>query len=224
MTQQTPASATRQFALFARNFLKHPKMLGSVIPSSRFLIRQVLRQVDWERAKVVVEYGPGVGSFTAEILARLNPAGRLIVFETNGDFVRYLRSAIQDPRLELVPDSAAEVGAVLDRLGLPGADYVISGIPFSTISPAIRRDILSQTRSVLRPGGAFLVYQFSGSVLVHLQREFDRVEQGFEPRNVLPARWFRCEVNTPPRWGRSDEEQILDDPGTVELHRQRRSL
>ena len=50
-----------QLLLFARNFLKHPRMLGSLIPSSRFLIDEVLQAVDWANARVIVEYGPGGG-------------------------------------------------------------------------------------------------------------------------------------------------------------------
>src|SRR4026209_2837609 len=71
-----------QILLFARNFFKHPKMLGSLIPSSRFLIQGVLKQIDWERAGVVVEYGPGVGTFTTEILRRMRPDATLAAFET----------------------------------------------------------------------------------------------------------------------------------------------
>src|SRR5215813_3525555 len=57
--------------LFAKNFLHHPKMLGSLIPSSRFLIGRLLAKVDWTRAQTVVEYGPGVGTITAHILTRM---------------------------------------------------------------------------------------------------------------------------------------------------------
>ncbi len=178
--------------LFARNFVKHPRMLGSVIPSSRYLIRRVLRHVDWERADLVVEYGPGVGTFTREILARLKPQARLVAIETNREFVEHLRNTVSDPRLSVVEGSAAEVEDILARLHLHGADYVVSGIPFSTLPPELRRDILEATRAVLKPGGEFLVYQFSSSVLPHLRRVFGTVERGFEPRNVLPAHWFRC--------------------------------
>jgi phospholipid N-methyltransferase len=59
-----------QLMLFAKNFFKHPKMLGSIIPSSRFLIERLLRQMDWDQARVIVEYGPGVGTITREILQR----------------------------------------------------------------------------------------------------------------------------------------------------------
>lgn len=48
-------------------------MLGSVIPSSRYLIRQLLRDVQWDRIRVIVEFGPGVGTISREILERMRP-------------------------------------------------------------------------------------------------------------------------------------------------------
>jgi phospholipid N-methyltransferase len=181
-----------QALLFARNFVKHPRMLGSAIPSSRFLIDHLLRQIDWERARVIVEYGPGVGTITAEILRRMRPDATLVVLETNHDFVTFLSRSLRDPRLHVVHGSAAEADTVLGGLGLQQADYVISGIPFSTIPGATRDAILRTTRALLRPGGAFLVYQFSRAVLPALRRVFGHVRQDFEPLNVLPAHLYYC--------------------------------
>src|SRR5260370_24819116 len=76
--------------LFARNFFRHPRMLGSIVPSSRFLITQLLEPVDWAQARVIVEYGPGVGGLTAEILRRLRPDASLIRTATNPGVARGL--------------------------------------------------------------------------------------------------------------------------------------
>lgn len=191
-TRRVPEPSRRtQLALFAKNFFRHPRMLGSLIPSSSFLINRVLGQVDWQRARVIVEYGPGVGTITREVLRRMRPDARLIVFETNEEFVGFLRESIPDARLEVVHGSAAEVGAHLSREGLK-ADYVISGIPFSTIPEGPRGEILRATQAALQPDGAFLVYQFSPTVLPHLEETFSSVERGFEPLNVLPAQLFYC--------------------------------
>jgi phospholipid N-methyltransferase len=88
--------------------------------------------------------------------------------------------------------SAADVQQVLGSLGLDGADCVISGIPHSTLAPDLRARILESTRQVLRPGGSFIVYQFTGAVLPQLQEVFGEVHQQFEPLNILPARIFSC--------------------------------
>jgi phospholipid N-methyltransferase len=178
--------------LFGRNFIKHPKMLGSLIPSSRFLVNHLLAEVDWSRARVLLEYGPGVGTFTTEILRRMRPDAVLVALETNTDFVRFLKRRFRDERLHVIHGSAADADAVLADLGLGRADYVISGIPYTTMSPDLRDVILHKTRSVLNPDGAFLVYQFTRAVLPYLQREFGSVYQDFEPLNVMPARLFYC--------------------------------
>lgn len=178
--------------LFARNFLKHPKMLGSIIPSSRFLIRQLLGRVDWDSARVIVEYGPGVGSITAEVLRQMRPDATLVAIEMNGDFVEMLKTTYGDSRLHVVQGSAADVKTILGGIGIAKADVVISGIPFSTLPPGVAGEIVRSTHQVLNRGGLFLVYQFSSEVLRHLRKVFKEVVQEFEPLNILPARLFYC--------------------------------
>jgi len=178
--------------LFARNFILHPKMVGSMLPSSPFLVRQVLKQIDWEKARVIVEYGPGVGTFTREVLARMHPQATLIALELNSEFFGFLKSSLHDPRLRLIHESATEVDAVLQKLGHPQADYVISGIPFKTLPHALRDTIVRKTYSVLRPSGSFLVYQMSGAVLPYLEKVFAKVSRDVELLNFIPARLFYC--------------------------------
>jgi phospholipid N-methyltransferase len=182
--------------LFALNFFRHPMMLGSIVPSSRFLIRQLLEPVDWGQARVIVEYGPGVGVITTEVLRRMGPDTMLIAIETNPDFVSYLRDSIKDERLHVVEGSAESVDEILRRYGQSNASYIISGIPFSTIPAPVRERILLKTCEVLKPGGSFLVYQFSSRVLQDLQRIFRYVRRKFEPLNVLPAHLFFCQPDT----------------------------
>ena len=175
---------------FLRGFLKNPVMVGSIIPSSRVLIDKMLRPVDWANTKLFVEYGPGVGTFTRPVLEKLGPDATLVTIDTNADFTRYLRESIDDPRLVAVTGSAADVETILAERGLPKADYVLSGLPFSTLPPGIGEDIAKATSQVVRPGGAFLVYQFSPKVLDFIKPHFERIDRGFEWINVPPATLF----------------------------------
>jgi phospholipid N-methyltransferase len=167
-------------------------MLGSLVPSSRFLVKTLLSQVEWDRARILVEYGPGIGTFTREILKKMRPDATLVAIELNPAFVSFLRREIQDPRLRVIYGSAVEVRAVLEQLGSASADYIISGIPYSTMPDSDRRQILRESRRMLDPKGAFLVYQFTGTVLPYLRSSFRSVRQDFELLNILPARIFCC--------------------------------
>jgi phospholipid N-methyltransferase len=191
--KNTPRAHSGKVLLFARNFFRHPRMLGSIVPSSRFLIKQLLQPINWTRARVIVEYGPGVGGITNELLRHMRADAVLIAIEMNPDFVSYLRSSIGDSRLQVVEDSAEAVDDILRRRGYQRADYIISGIPFSTIAAPMRERILRKTRDALDPAGAFLVYQFSTRVLEDLRRFFGYVGRRFEPLNVLPAHLFICQ-------------------------------
>ena len=175
---------------FLRGFLKHPVMVGSIIPSSRKTIDKMLGPVDWDNTKVFVEYGPGVGTFTRPILERLPDGATLVTIDTNPEFTRYLKESIDDPRLVAVNGSAADVEKILADRNLGKADYVLSGLPFSTLPPGIGDMIGEATGKVIRPGGAFLVYQFSPKVLDFIKPHFERIDRGFEWINVPPCVLF----------------------------------
>ena len=188
----TRAGRTSQLLLFALNFLKHPNKIGWFLPSSRFVVNEVLKQIDWNNARVIVEYGPGLGTFTEDILQRMRPDATLIAFETNEEFYKYLSRSLQDPRFHLLHESATEIGPALQRLGLPPADYVISGIPFKTMPEEVCGAIVRNTHAALRPKGEFLVYQLSTAVRPYLESVFGRVRQDFELLNIPPGRLFYC--------------------------------
>ncbi|HMC91169.1 MAG TPA: methyltransferase [Allosphingosinicella sp.] len=175
---------------FLRGFLKHPVMVGSVIPSSKVLIDKMLKPVDWANTKLFIEYGPGVGTFTQEILNRLAPDAILLTIDTNADFTTYLSAKIRDSRLRAVTGSAADVRTIMSDFGLTHADYILSGLPFSTLPAGVGPKIAEETAQALRPGGAFLVYQFSPKVRQFIAPYFDRLDRGFEWINIPPATLF----------------------------------
>lgn len=178
------------WGVFLQGFLEHPVMVGSIIPSSRFTIAKMLAPVKWQECKLFVEYGPGVGTFCRPVLERLPRDGQLIVIDTNPLFIDYLKATISDSRFVPVLGSAADVEAIVRAHGHDHADYVLSGLPFSTLPDGIGPAIASATHRVLRPGGAFLVYQFSAKARDFMARHFTHIDAGYEPLNVLPCKLF----------------------------------
>lgn len=167
-------------------------MLGTPIPSSQRLIDGVLKPVNWLETKLVVEYGPGVGSITTEILRRMQPETTLLAIETNADFVEYLGSTVSDPRLRVVHGSAEQTEALLARVHSSPADCIISGIPFSTMPRASRESILQITHNALRPKGQFLVYQYSQRIFPSLKKFFGEVRRDFLMAKMIPMWLFNC--------------------------------
>lgn len=197
LTSKSPDQSIRKASLFFHNFLKHPVMLGSAIPSSRFLINRVLDSLDWPSIRLMVEYGPGVGTFTREILRRLRPNTSLIAIELNLEFVDFLRDSLPDPRLRVLHGSAADVRNLLLPMKLCQADCILSGIPYTVLPSEMRRHIFLETRQVLSRDGLFVVYQYTRAVLPDLRKTFPSVDLDFEPLNILPARLFRCRKQPP---------------------------
>lgn len=179
-----------QGAVFFRGFLEHPKMVGSIIPSSRFTISKMLAPVKWGECKLFVEYGPGVGTFCWPVLEKLHADGALLVIDTNPLFIDYLNRTITDPRFTAVLGSAADVEKIVRDNGHEHADYVLSGLPFSTLPDGIGPAIAAATHRIIRPGGAFLVYQFSAKARDFMAKHFDHIDRGFEFWNILPCQLF----------------------------------
>jgi phospholipid N-methyltransferase len=189
-----------QWGVFFRGFVEEPRMVGSIIPSSRFTVDKMLGPVDWESCDLFVEYGPGVGTFCQPVLDRLRRDGTLIVIDTNPLYIDYLKRTIRDSRFHAVLGSAEDVEGIVKAHGFDHADYVLSGLPFSTLPTGVGPAIAAATHRVLRPGGAFLVYQFSARARDFMARHFRHIDSGFELLNVLPCQLF---------WGWKSAEDAL---------------
>jgi phospholipid N-methyltransferase len=173
--------------VFFRGFLEHPRMVGSIIPSSKATIDQMLGPVKWDECKLFVEYGPGVGTFCRPVLDRLPRGGELLVIDTNPLFIDYLKKTIRDSRFHAVLGSAEDVEAIVRSIGHEKADYVLSGLPFSTLPDGVGPAIAAATYRVVRSGGAFLTYQFRATARDFTARHFEQVDTGFAWLNIPPC-------------------------------------
>ena len=183
----------RDRATFLQSFVRDWRTIGSVTPSSRFLVGAMLDQIDFGRVRRVVEYGPGTGVFTGEVLKRLHPDAELLALDTEAHFIDDLRAKFPDRRLIPVCGSAAAIERHLAALGWDGAEVIISGIPYTAMPAALREAILGASARALAPGGRFVAYQYSPYIRPLLGRLFRTVETHWVARNVPPAFFFVCE-------------------------------
>lgn len=166
---------------------------GSVARSSRFLCRHITEKIDPDKAKIVLELGPGDGAITQYILERLHPDARVLVFEINDIFIQKLRDTFDDPRLTLIHDSAERIGEHLSEHRIESVDYIVSGIPFVMLPESLATRITEECRRWLRPGGWFIQFHYSPLLVQFYRRIFGNADMDFIPLNIPPAFVVACQ-------------------------------
>lgn len=169
---------------FIKIAIKDYKGVGAITLSSKHTIGKILKEFK-PQYKYIVEYGAGNGVITKEILNILPPDGRIVAIELNDNLMKELIT-IKDPRLTILHKNVIDISRDLSALGLPRIDAVISGIPFSFLKPAERREVMKNTSTGLADGGRFILYQTSLLMLGLLKKNFKKVRYYLELRNMPP--------------------------------------
>jgi phospholipid N-methyltransferase len=177
---------------FFSAFLKTGKNIGAIAPSSRFLVKKMLEPIDFKTVKCIVEFGPGTGSITNELLKHMPIDSLLLAFEINNDFCDILKEMIVDPRLKIIKDTAENIEIYLKENNINKIDYIVSSLPFAMIPNGVVRNILTIVKKVLKPTGFFMQYQYSLNAYKKLKTIFSKVEVNFTPMNIPPAFVFIC--------------------------------
>ena len=164
--------------------LKDFSHIGAIFPSSRWAAQKVIRALP-QRPKVVIEYGPGIGTVSQYLLSALGPDGKLFGIEVNPDFVREL-GQITDSRFHLIAGDVVAWSARLKELSPEGFDAAVSGIPFSFLTPEQRQIVARNTFQAMRPGGRCVLYQNTLHAYRPLKEAFGNIKMGFEVRNIFP--------------------------------------
>jgi phosphatidylethanolamine/phosphatidyl-N-methylethanolamine N-methyltransferase len=184
---------------FFKQWVKNPREIGSITPSSRFLTRAVVQPIVDRGARLVVELGPGTGVFTQALLDALPADGKLLAIDTNAAFVEHLRREFSDPRLTPLHASAEDTDRLIQEAGWATADAVISGIPYSLLPKPVMLGILEAARRALRNDGLFTGYQYSKMLRPHLLQVFGNVRYRPVLLNIPPAFVYSCRVRASTR-------------------------
>jgi len=189
---------------FAIEALADFRSVGAVAPSSRYLTQAMLGPLSLERARVVVEVGPGTGAMTQALLNLMPFDATLLAFEINSRFSAYLKSRISDRRLVIINASAETLQKDIHGRGYERVDAVVSSLALGLVPDQKRRTFLGELGSLLGEAGVFTQYQYfhrlqmkDGRIrkfhLAHLlQVYFSSVQQRIIWRNLPPAFVFVC--------------------------------
>jgi phospholipid N-methyltransferase len=179
----------RERTRFLRSFVRSPRQVGAVLPTSRRAVRATLDLVALEDARCIVEMGAGTGPYTREIVKRLHRDARFIAFEIDPELAAGLERDYRDPRLQVANASAERMDSYLDGRR---ADVVVSAIPFTSLPSRERQNLLRAAQANLAEDGTLLVLQYSPFIQGQLEKIFASVDRRLAPLNVPPAFLFAC--------------------------------
>lgn len=185
---------SRDFSLFLGKFLRHGTAIASLAPSSPWLSRTTVRNVDWGRAKVLVELGAGTGPITKVLAERARLDCRVIVLERDPDFARLLHDRF-DARtnFDVIEGDVRNLTEIFARRGIGQVDYVISGLPVPSFPNDLQRDLFRVLKQILAPEGTYnQITEMPWVYWRFYRRYFDDVRFVFEPRNFPPAGVYFC--------------------------------
>ena len=181
---------------FINQFLKKPAKVGAVLPSSKFLTKKILSFIDFKQENLtIVEYGPGTGPFTKGIVKNLKQNDRLIVVEQNKKFVDNLKSKFFNcDNVSIIHDSVTNISEILEKENVKTVDYIVSGIPFTSLPADVTDEIMISTAKVMSDNSRFLTFQYSTFKLRTFSNFFKIESKKFVLRNI-PSAYVICMKN-----------------------------
>jgi phospholipid N-methyltransferase len=180
--------------LMLGRFVRSPRTVGAVAPSSRALAAEMVRRLDLSGTATVVELGPGTGVITRAIAARMGPTAHALAIDIEPEFVAAIGRRY--PRIEAICASAVDLPALLHARHTFPADHIVSGLPFASLPAAVTTAILDAIATSLRPGGTFTTFQYLNGYPTPLATSFRQAmteRMGHPPertvvwRNLPPA-------------------------------------
>jgi ornithine lipid N-methyltransferase len=180
--------------LFLSKFFRHGITIASVWPSSPTLAKATIKQVDWNKAKVIVELGAGTGPITEQVIRRLQPHTTFIAIERDADFAKILQRRFSGrANVEIVEGDVRDLDSILKARGIKHVDAFVSGLPTPSLPPAVRRRMLVSVRKYLVPGGVYSnITEIPFWYWNYYKKLFNDVNFDFVARNMPPGGVYHC--------------------------------
>ena len=149
-----------QFSFF-KEFLRSPRGLGALTPSSRNLGHKVVEAATIRPADVVIELGAGTGPLTEQVLARW-PGLSFTAIEPHPPFASVLREKFH--MLDVAERPAQDVKEILTERGISAVDAIISSLPWAIWPEPLLNEVMDNVVAVMKPGARLVSVSY-----VHLQ-------------------------------------------------------
>ena len=153
------SSLIREGEVFFKQWLRSPKSMGSILPSSQSLARALANEVAWKPGQYVVELGGGTGAITQGLIERGIPKDRVIVVELETHLFEYLRDRFPESRV--IQGDATRLDEILAHHEINDISTVISGLPMVGMPRPFQKAIVDQAMAAMKQKGFMLQYTYS---------------------------------------------------------------
>ncbi len=143
--------------LFLQELLNRPGAIGAICPSSRYLARQMARQIPGSGDGIIIELGGGTGVITRALLDSGIAPEKLKVIEFSSPFVQRLRQRFPD--VEVIHGNAADLCDLIPQDTKVRA--IVSSLPLCSLPEPITHSILEQWRTLLHDGGVAIQFTYN---------------------------------------------------------------
>jgi phospholipid N-methyltransferase len=124
-------------------FLKSPRTIGSVTPSSAFLGRALCEKITDDCTDSVIELGSGTGAVTTQILNRLPSPDRLTCMELDGKMCSAFRDSF--PEVTLLEKDCCEIESFFSGRKISN---IVSSLPYRSLPKSMTDTIFEQKISL----------------------------------------------------------------------------
>jgi len=183
---------------FLKEYVKDPRMTGTICPSSKYLAEAMTKINNLQSANVVVELGPGSGAITKKIIAKISKDCTFFALELNPNLAQELKEKY--PNLQVYPDSATNIQKYLQKHKVKNCDTVVSSLPWSLLNQETQEKILTEIDASLSPRGKLITYSYLTAKIMSQQKNFLKLLKQHFPniqkrivwKNIPPAMVYEC--------------------------------
>jgi phospholipid N-methyltransferase len=175
---------------FLQGFLRSPLEVGSIIPSSRFMVNRVAKHVKTIQPKTIIELGAGTGVLTEALYGVKDEKTQFIAFEKDDAMRGQLEDKYKD--IDILED-AFYLPQVLRQREMKEVDCIVCGLPLSLFSPEKTEELFQYIDQSLHPDGLFIMYQYTTHLRKKLIERFAKVRTEYVLLNIPPTFVYICQ-------------------------------
>ncbi len=154
----------------------------------------MVKNIEIENAKCIIEYGPGTGVFTDKLIQGKKRDTILMLLEYNKEFCKQLEKKYNNQSsVIIINDSAENIDKYLELYNIKKVDYIVSGLPFASLPKNISNKILEKTKTILKKGGLFITFQYTLLKKEYIGAYFKNISLERVVVNIPPAYVLKCQ-------------------------------